>query len=180
MPSSISAGHLSFIALLLLLFISAARATDHIVGGNRGWNPGMNYTLWANNHTFYVGDLIYLRDLSRPFSVAAFRYQKNMYNVYRVNESGYVNCTTDGAYGNWSSGKDFISLDHAKWYYFICGPTYLCQQGMKVAVHVLPLTSPPQSAEDAAGKSKSAGPPVASGRGAAVLLGLLVGWIWGV
>jgi len=46
-----------------LLFFAASTlspllATDHIVGANRGWNPGINYTLWANNHTFYVGDLI--------------------------------------------------------------------------------------------------------------------------
>ena len=51
-------------SLIFLLLISAAAtissvtATDHIVGANRGWNPGMNYTLWANNHTFYVNDLI--------------------------------------------------------------------------------------------------------------------------
>jgi hypothetical protein len=55
-----SSTHLLF---SLLLFSAAATlspilATDHIVGANRGWNPGMNYTLWANNQTFYVGDLI--------------------------------------------------------------------------------------------------------------------------
>jgi len=43
---------------LILLISAVATATDHIVGANRGWNPGLNYTLWANNHTFYVGDLI--------------------------------------------------------------------------------------------------------------------------
>lgn len=50
--------------IVSLFLISAAAtlspilATDHIVGANRGWNPNINYTLWANNQTFYVGDLI--------------------------------------------------------------------------------------------------------------------------
>lgn len=52
-----SSAHLIF-SLFLISAASTILATDHIVGANRGWNPGMNYTLWANNHTFYVGDLI--------------------------------------------------------------------------------------------------------------------------
>nr|DAD32361.1 TPA_asm: hypothetical protein HUJ06_011212 [Nelumbo nucifera] len=60
---SVSAFRLSFLCLLLLECVVATvttlvRGTDHIVGANRGWNPGINYTLWANNHTFYIGDLI--------------------------------------------------------------------------------------------------------------------------
>ncbi|CAJ1951443.1 unnamed protein product [Sphenostylis stenocarpa] len=117
---------------LLLLLSAVATATDHIVGANRGWNPGINYTLWANNHTFYVGDLI------------SFRYQKNQYNVFEVNQTGYDNCTLDGAVGNWSSGKDFIPLNKAKRYYFICGNGQ-CFSGMKVSVLVHPLPSPPSA-----------------------------------
>ncbi|XP_020202918.1 lamin-like protein [Cajanus cajan] len=127
---------------LLLLLCAVATATDHIVGANRGWNPGINYTLWANNHTFYVGDLI------------SFRYQKNQYNVFEVNQTGYDNCTTEGAVGNWSSGKDFIPLNKAKRYYFICGNGQ-CFNGMKVSVIVHPLPSPPTSAEHSTPKSAS-------------------------
>ncbi|KAF7850494.1 hypothetical protein BT93_L5446 [Corymbia citriodora subsp. variegata] len=125
--------------MLLLIVLTAAAvfpaaATDHIVGANRGWNPGINYTLWANNQTFYVGDLI------------SFRYQKNQYNVFEVNRTGYDNCTTEGAIGNWSSGKDFILLGKAKRYYFICGNGQ-CFNGMKVSVlvHPLPPRRPPPS-----------------------------------
>lgn len=39
-------------------FTHPITATDHIVGANKGWNPGINYTSWANNQTFYVGDYI--------------------------------------------------------------------------------------------------------------------------
>nr|DAD33505.1 TPA_asm: hypothetical protein HUJ06_012356 [Nelumbo nucifera] len=55
----VSALCLSFLRLLLLVCVATfVSGTDHIIGANHGWNPGINYTLWANNHTFYVGDLI--------------------------------------------------------------------------------------------------------------------------
>ncbi|XP_020100592.1 lamin-like protein [Ananas comosus] len=119
------------LVLLLLAFSAVAvvvTATDHIVGANRGWNPNINYSLWSNNQTFFVGDLI------------SFRYQKNTYNVFEVNRTGYENCTMDGLTGNWSSGKDFIPLGAAKTYYFICGNGF-CLNGMRVAVTVRPLAA---------------------------------------
>ncbi|GAA0156820.1 hypothetical protein LIER_14220 [Lithospermum erythrorhizon] len=73
------------------------------------------------------------------------RYQKNQYNVFEVNKTGYDNCTIDGAVGNWTSGKDFIMLNKAKRYYFICG-TGGCFSGMKVSVIVHPLPPSPHSA----------------------------------
>ncbi|XP_027343913.1 lamin-like protein [Abrus precatorius] len=128
------------VMLLLLSALATATATDHIVGANRGWNPGINYTLWANNQTFYVGDLI------------SFRYQKNQYNVFEVNQTGYDNCTTEGAIGNWTSGKDFITLNQSKRYYFICGNGQ-CFNGMKVSVVVRPLPLPPTSPQTASNHS---------------------------
>ncbi|GAV71445.1 Cu_bind_like domain-containing protein [Cephalotus follicularis] len=134
--SSSSSAHFILSCFITLIFaiatISPTAATDHIVGANKGWNPGVNYTLWASNHTFYVGDLI------------SFRYQKNQYNVFEVNQTGYDNCTTDGAVGNWTSGKDFILLDKAMRYYFICGNGQ-CYNGMKVSVLVHPLPPPPSA-----------------------------------
>ncbi|MED6216103.1 hypothetical protein PIB30_004589 [Stylosanthes scabra] len=146
------ATYYSLSAAVLLLVISGTTttlvtATDHIVGANRGWNPGINYTLWANNNTFYVGDLI------------SFRYQKTQYNVFEVNQTGYDNCTIDSAVGNWSSGKDFIPLNKAKRYYFICGNGQ-CFNGMKVSVVVHHLPSPPKAAVAAEhSPTKSASPP---------------------
>ncbi|XXG73292.1 hypothetical protein AAC387_Pa07g2238 [Persea americana] len=153
-----------FVLVLFFLF-SFSSATDHIVGQNRGWNPNINYTLWANNHTFYVNDEI------------SFRYQKNMYNVYEVNRTGYDNCTIDGAYGNWSSGKDFITFTEARWYYFICG-NYGCQSGMKVAVHVLPVPGPAKATD--VGKVKSSGGwrAMAVWRVVLASMAVSVGWIW--
>ncbi|KAL1554104.1 lamin-like protein [Salvia divinorum] len=141
---STSAPLLHLASAVLLLLLSSSSATDHIVGANKGWNPGLNYTLWANNHTFYVGDLI------------SFRYQKTQYNVFQVNQTGYDNCTTEGATGNWSSGKDFILLDTAKRYYFICGNGG-CFSGMKVSVLVHALPPPPKSSM--ADHTSAAAPP---------------------
>lgn len=103
-----------------------------------------------------------------------------MYNVYEVNRTGYDNCTIDGAYGNWSSGKDFITLTKAKWYYFICG-NYGCQSGMKVAVLVHPATEAPK-----ASASRNLGSDGGDGfrRGMAVWravlgsMGVFIGWVW--
>ncbi|KAL6953331.1 hypothetical protein U1Q18_041373, partial [Sarracenia purpurea var. burkii] len=139
-----SSSHLLILTICLLIADAATTvdATDHIVGANRGWNPGINYTLWSNNQTFYVGDLI------------SFRYMKMQYNVFEVNQSGYDNCTTEGALGNWTSGKDFILLDKAKRYFFICGNGG-CYSGMKVSVLVHRLPSPPSSAQLAAEHSST-------------------------
>ncbi|CAA6661675.1 unnamed protein product [Spirodela intermedia] len=137
--------------LIISSFFAAAqlgRATDHIVGARLGWNPNINYSNWANNQTFYVNDFI------------SFRYQKHTYNVFEVNETGYDNCTTEGAAGNWSSGKDFILLDEAKRYYFICG-TGFCYSGMKVSVVVHPLRRRPLSPPL---MSQTRRPPVQVGR----------------
>ncbi|KAK4771711.1 hypothetical protein SAY86_013486 [Trapa natans] len=53
-----SPAQLCFFLFILVSAAAVVSATDHIVGANKGWNPGINYTLWANNQTFYVGDLI--------------------------------------------------------------------------------------------------------------------------
>ncbi|OMO85676.1 Plastocyanin-like protein [Corchorus capsularis] len=162
-----TANQLLLVFLVLIFGATTVTATDHIVGANKGWNPGINYTLWANNHTFYVGDLI------------SFRYQKNQYNVFEVNQTGYDNCTTEGAVGNWSSGKDFIPLNKAKRYYFICGNGQ-CFNGMKVSVLVHPLPTPTGSPVAHHKSNSSAAAPVALSGGVVGLKALVValGSIW--
>ncbi|GLT38268.1 hypothetical protein SLA2020_125260 [Shorea laevis] len=143
---SASASTLLILSCFALIFATAS-ATDHIVGANKGWNAGINYTLWANNQTFYVGDLI------------SFRYQKTQYNVFEVNQTGYDNCTTEGAIGNWSSGKDFILLNKSQRYYFICGNGQ-CYNGMKVSVLVQPLPPGPSASASTNGTSSNSATPM--------------------
>ena len=62
----------SIILISAVSTIPPILATDHIVGANKGWNPNINYTLWANNHTFYVGDLICKSSLSLCLFLSSF------------------------------------------------------------------------------------------------------------
>ena len=78
--------------------------------------------------------------------------------MFEVNQTGYDNCTTEGAVGNWSSGKDFVSLEKAKRYYFICGNGQ-CFNGMKVSVLVHALPPPPSSSVAANQTSQDSGAP---------------------
>lgn len=100
--------------------------------------------------------------------------------MFEVNKTGYDNCTTEGAVGNWSSGKDFIPLNKAKKYYFICGNGG-CFSGMKVSIVVHPLPSPPSSAEHNSKNesTKSAAAAVARGVESLIMVGLLwAGYVW--
>ncbi|XP_075096915.1 early nodulin-like protein 19 isoform X1 [Nicotiana tabacum] len=162
--------HPNYMALCVLFFLLAAvattvSATDHIVGANKGWNPGINYTLWSSNQTFYIGDLI------------SFRYKKTQHNVFEVNKNGYDKCIIEGAFGNWSSGRDFIPLKKSKRYYFICGIGG-CTDAMKVSVVVHPLPPPPPSPSAIAAmhsSEKAAAPTTVGGFGSMVVRLMLVG-----
>ncbi|CAI9272669.1 unnamed protein product [Lactuca saligna] len=41
------------VVMMMLPDVSAKRFN---VGGNMGWTSNVNYTLWAGNQTFYLGD----------------------------------------------------------------------------------------------------------------------------
>lgn len=58
MGSSVNLTLILSIVVVVILLPHDVSATDHIVGANKGWNPGLNYTSWVKNHTFYVGDFI--------------------------------------------------------------------------------------------------------------------------
>lgn len=42
--------------IVCLLAVPAAHGVDHIVGGSSGWNQGVDFTTWASNEKFVVGD----------------------------------------------------------------------------------------------------------------------------
>ncbi|PNX61156.1 blue copper protein [Trifolium pratense] len=45
-----------FIAISMVLLSSVALAADHIVGEDKGWTVDVNYTQWAQEMVFRVGD----------------------------------------------------------------------------------------------------------------------------
>lgn len=44
--------------LVVLVAVRAVYGADIIVGGNSGWNQGVNYDTWAAGQTFRVGDTL--------------------------------------------------------------------------------------------------------------------------
>lgn len=45
-----------FLAISMVLLSSIALAVDHIVGDEKGWTVDFNYTQWAQDKVFNVGD----------------------------------------------------------------------------------------------------------------------------
>ncbi|KAH0454929.1 hypothetical protein IEQ34_016853 [Dendrobium chrysotoxum] len=125
----------------VLLLLSSASANKYNVGDEKGWNPGVNYTLWVNKHRpFHVGDWL------------VFYYQSGMANVVQVDETAYDKCDASHPISNYSKGRSYaFELNQTKRYYFICSYGY-CYQGMKVSVlaHPLPPPSPPPSGDHSA------------------------------
>ncbi|MCO5600960.1 hypothetical protein L7F22_055077 [Adiantum nelumboides] len=171
----------SFAAAMMLALIPAlVRGDDHIVGGNHGWQVpadagvGLNYSQWAAQETFYLGDFI------------SFHYQEGLHTVFEVNKTVYESChfgatniingsaelagldensTTAGKLDpgthtmvsvvhNWSTkgGRSIIPLNESRVYYFACGVGQHCLQGMKVGVSVLPM---PRSSSFSSSSSSS-------------------------
>jgi hypothetical protein len=44
------------ISISMVLLSSVSMATDHIVGDYQAWSVGTNYTQWAQERVFRVGD----------------------------------------------------------------------------------------------------------------------------
>lgn len=49
-------GYAAFFAVSMILVSSVAMATDHIVGDDDGWTLDFDYTQWAQDRVFRVGD----------------------------------------------------------------------------------------------------------------------------
>eukprot|EP00249_Psilotum_nudum_P003299 c16692_g1_i1 orf=716-1306(+) len=179
MAFSMERGSAGLVVLFLglLAALDFGVATDHIVGKNRGWQVpaaagptvNLNYTDWAGNETFYLGDTI------------TFHYQENQHSVFQVNYSTYVNCTINMYVGhdwiyNWSNkgGRVVILLNETKVYYFVCGFGGHCQQGMKVAVSVSKLPAPQTSKHSSSGHKSDSGDASSLIVASAALMGSLI------
>ncbi|XP_021728301.1 lamin-like protein [Chenopodium quinoa] len=110
----------------------------HEVGGSRfGWRLNVNFSNWAANQHFYVGDWLY------------FGFDKRIISVLEVNQTNYKNCIEKDYITNITrGGRDVFNLTVARPYYFISGRGY-CFRGIKLAINVqdAPLhpTLPPTS-----------------------------------
>ncbi|KAK9271700.1 hypothetical protein L1049_002063 [Liquidambar formosana] len=118
----------------LLVMLPEVSCTRWIVGSSQGWTTNVNYTIWAQNKTFYLDDWLF------------FVYDRNQMNVLEVNKTDYEACNSDHPLHNWTTGagRDVVPLNVTRDYYFISGKGF-CYGGMKVAVHVVNLPPPPVS-----------------------------------
>ncbi|WCJ25652.1 chorismate mutase 1 [Euphorbia peplus] len=152
--------------VLMVVMVPEVCATKWTVGGNKFWNPNINYTIWAEGKHFYNGDWLY------------FVYDRNQNNVIEVNKTDYETCNSDHPLKNWTrgAGRDVVPLNETRHYYLISGKGF-CYSGMKLSVRVENPPPPPSSSPV---KEKSAAPsPYTSLRGQYVLpTVLIIGAMW--
>ncbi|CAK8571341.1 unnamed protein product [Lathyrus sativus] len=125
---------LIYFGISMILFSSIAMAADHIVGDEKGWTVDFNYTQWAQDKVFRVGDNL------------VFNYDSSKHNVFKVNGTLFQNCVFPPQNEALTSGKDIIQLktDGKKWY--ICGKANHCAaRQMKLVINVLEEGAPSPS-----------------------------------
>ncbi|AES73133.1 putative cupredoxin [Medicago truncatula] len=144
-----------FKALVLCFFLAITMplptlATNHIVGDGLGWTVDSDYTTWASDKTFVVGDSL------------VFNYEAGWHTVDEVNESDYNSCTTRNSISTDGSGATTIPLKKAGTHYFICAvPVHCISGGMKLSVKVQDSSSSSSSSSSAAPSAA----PSPSGKG---------------
>ncbi|KAL3692353.1 hypothetical protein R1sor_006004 [Riccia sorocarpa] len=120
--SSASQGNgnaLRLVALLLcvMFIVDQAAAAVVPVGGNTGWMLGNKFSKLS----------------IKSKDQLLFKYPANVHDVVQVSGADYKSCNANGQTRR--SGYDQISLGPGT-YYFICGVSDHCKQGMKVTVTV--------------------------------------------
>ncbi|KAM0980375.1 hypothetical protein ACFX13_013950 [Malus domestica] len=128
----------TLVTLVVVLLPTIAMATDYVVGGDSGWNTGVDYSAWAKDKMFHVGDAL------------VFKYTNPPHNVFKVNGTGFNACVkpTGNDQPPLTSGNDRIELKTPgnKWY--ICAAADHCKSGQKLVITVMDTApaSPPSSA----------------------------------
>ncbi|KAL1091526.1 hypothetical protein V6Z11_D07G162300 [Gossypium hirsutum] len=136
---------LALFGLLITTATVATGYTNHTVGGYAGWffhsktnTSATNYTSWAANQTFSLGDCL------------IFRTTTNQTVIQTYNETTYRNCTTDDASDTdtfqYNGGNtDFdqsltievpLTIEGANYYFSDAGDGVQCQRGMAFKILV--------------------------------------------
>nr|XP_043627503.1 blue copper protein 1b-like [Erigeron canadensis] len=121
-----------FMVTTLVVLATSVSATEYIVGDASGWTLDYDYSNWAKDKVFMVGDKL------------VFNYASGTHNVMKVNGTGFQQCDVTSSNGTLTSGRDVIPLltPGRKWY--ICGVAKHCElRNMKLVITVLPQTMAP-------------------------------------
>ncbi|KAF5791992.1 putative Phytocyanin domain, cupredoxin [Helianthus annuus] len=115
----------------LVMMLPEVSAKRFIVGGNMGWTSDVNYTLWAEYQTFYLGNWLF------------FVYDRNQDDVIEVNKTNYETCNAKHPVHNYTtgSGRDVVTLNVTHDRYFISSKRS-CHGGMRLQVHLTPIPQP--------------------------------------
>ncbi|MED6187032.1 hypothetical protein PIB30_072525 [Stylosanthes scabra] len=119
--SIVVALHLSLFLAMNLILPTLAKV--YTVGESTGWAIGADYSTWASDKTFHVGDKL------------VFNYGAG-HTVDEVSEKGYKSCTTGNSLTTDSSGATTVTLKTPGTHYFICATPAHCIGGMQLAVTV--------------------------------------------
>ena len=134
--ASAGCSSLALAALLLVSCASMAVATKYTVGDTSGWTTGADYTTWASDKEFKVGDTL------------AFNYAGGMHTVDEVSAADYASCSASNALSSDSTGTTSIALKTSGKHYFICGVSGHCSNGMKLVVDVADASPTPSPTPD--------------------------------
>ncbi|XP_051126554.1 blue copper protein-like [Andrographis paniculata] len=131
------------VAMAMMIGRRGALAEVYTVGDSSGWGMATDYSTWASDKTFNVGDSL------------VFKYPSG-HTVDEVSADDYKNCATGNSISSDSSGATTLTLKTAGAHYFICGIPGHCSGGMKLAVNV-------KAASSSTGAGAAAAPPTAGG-----------------
>ncbi|KAL5720618.1 hypothetical protein ACHQM5_013269 [Ranunculus cassubicifolius] len=120
--------------IVAIVLPTVALATEYTVGDDSGWTVGFNYSTWAKDKEFKVGDTL------------VFNYPVGRHNVFKVNGTTFKTCAIPPSNEALATGSDKITLATPgnKWYF--CGVASHCLGGQKLAISVSPAMEAPAPA----------------------------------
>ncbi|XP_057773411.1 blue copper protein [Salvia miltiorrhiza] len=130
---------------MIIVGIGGVSAAVYTVGDSSGWSVGADYSTWATDKTFKVGDTL------------VFNYASG-HTLDEVSANDYKTCTTGNAITSDSSGATSITLKTAGPRYYICGVPGHCGGGMKLAVTVA-AASPTEGSKASPSGTTTTSPP---------------------
>ena len=69
---------------LVMVIVPQVFAKRYIVGGNKGWSPNVNYTVWASDKHFYFGDWLCNLSLSLLISFFPLFFIANLFSNFLI------------------------------------------------------------------------------------------------
>ncbi|KAL3648946.1 hypothetical protein CASFOL_005349 [Castilleja foliolosa] len=123
------------LCLIFALFLEVQQINGKVykVGDSAGWTTigNVNYTAWAYNNTFQLGDVI------------VFEYNPQFHNVMQVRHAEYRSCNVSSPIVTYSTGNDNISIQTGGHHFFVCGVPGHCQSGQRVDINVRAAAATP-------------------------------------